>query len=304
MGQSGSSTGSYGSFLDGASWPPPPDVTVPPPPRSCYQVEIPKPKEGRRPLRPGEVFAARLAERRKVSVRVPQGSVPGQMVQVVVPELAQMVASTLHSAPPGCRIVSLRPIVVANVSYQIQGPTKEQASSQQVASMMQAAQQELCRQAHGAGCNAVLGIGFSTTTTSSTLPGQGVVTLAMVSGYGTPVIIIREGGRFDVPPGTSLPDETVAPAASAEDNNLAQAEAVQSELAPDMPSAEIVEEAAAPVSPSEAATAAETVEAEVTSKEAPKEDAAKEKPAEAAKAEEKPKEEKEASKEKEEKTKD
>lgn len=126
-------------------------------------------------------------------VRVPQGAAPGQQVQMLLPEYHKMVASTLHAPPVGFKVLAQKPIVVANISYQIQGLTKEQASSQEVASLMQAAQSELLRQAHTAGCNAVLGIGFSVTTTSSTVPGQGACTLAMVSAFGTPCTIGKDG---------------------------------------------------------------------------------------------------------------
>jgi uncharacterized protein YbjQ (UPF0145 family) len=110
---------------------------------------------------------------------------------MLLPEHHKMVASTLHAPPVGFKVLAQKPIVVANISYQIQGPTKEQASSQQVASLMQAAQNELLRQAHAAACNAVLGIGFSVTTTSSGISGQ-ATTLAMVSAFGTPCTIGKD----------------------------------------------------------------------------------------------------------------
>jgi uncharacterized protein YbjQ (UPF0145 family) len=132
---------------------------------------------------------------------------------MLLPEHHKMVASTLHAPPVGFKVLAQKPIVVANISYQIQGPTKEQASSQQVASLMQAAQNELLRQAHAAACNAVLGIGFSVTTTSSGLPGQSATTLAMVSAFGTPCTVAKDP-NFSLPgmlpPG--MPPDPNAPA--------------------------------------------------------------------------------------------
>lgn len=134
---------------------------------------------------------------------------------MLLPEHHKMVASTLHAPPVGFKVLAQKPIVVANISYQIQGPTKEQASSQQVASLMQAAQNELLRQAHAAACNAVLGIGFSVTTTSSTVPGQGATTLAMVSAFGTPCTIGKDplfGPVQGVPPMPGMPGMPGMPA--------------------------------------------------------------------------------------------
>jgi uncharacterized protein YbjQ (UPF0145 family) len=131
---------------------------------------------------------------------------------MLLPEHHKMVASTLHAPPVGFKVLAQKPIVVANISYQIQGPTKEQASSQQVASLMQAAQNELLRQAHAAACNAVLGIGFSVTTTSSTIPPQGATTLAMVSAFGTPCTIGKDPA-FVLPgmPGPAMSGECADP---------------------------------------------------------------------------------------------
>lgn len=193
MGQK-ASTGAHSGFLDGASVPPPPGVILPAPPQRPVKVTIPQPNNReQRPLKPGDTFSVKLSDERMCMVRVPQGATPGQQVQMLLPEYHKMVASTLHAPPVGFKVLAQKPIVVANISYQIQGLTKEQASSQEVASLMQAAQNELLRQAHAAGCNAVLGIGFSVTTTSSTLPGQGACTLAMVSAFGTPCTIGKDG---------------------------------------------------------------------------------------------------------------
>lgn len=180
---------------------------------------------------------------------MPPGASPGQQVQMLLPEHHKMVASTLHAPPVGFKVLAQKPIVVANISYQIQGPTKEQASSQQVASLMQAAQNELLRQAHAAACNAVLGIGFSVTTTSSTLPGQGAVTLAMVSAFGTPCTIGKD--PFNPVPGTPMPGLPADPscaAASASSSAIAQGPSNG-------------EAGAAAVANSEAATADETAQA-------------------------------------------
>lgn len=173
-------------------------------------------------------------------VRVPPGAVPGQQVQMLLPEYHKMVASTLHAPPVGFKVLAQKPIVVANISYQIQGPTKEQASSQQVASLMQAAQNELLRQAHSASCNAVLGIGFSVTTTSSTVPGQGATTLAMVSAFGTPVTIGKDPDTFvPVGPGNGMAPGPYPPG---QEPNAAAAASSGQGVANDPPSAAIAED--------------------------------------------------------------
>lgn len=222
MGQK-ASTGAYSGFLEGVSVPPPPGVILPAPPQRPVKVTIPQPKsERQKPLKPGDTFTVKLSDERKCQVRVPPGAVPGQQVQMLLPEHHKMVASTLHAPPVGFKILAQKPIVVANISYQIQGPTKEQASSQQVASLMQAAQNELLRQAHAASCNAVLGIGFSVTTTSSGLPGQTATTLAMVSAFGTPCTVAKD-------PSFSLPG-LPPPVAQADPSALASSGVSGAEL--------------------------------------------------------------------------
>lgn len=213
MGQK-ASTGAYSGFLEGVSVPPPPGVILPAPPQRPVKVTIPQPKSAaQRPLQPGDTFSVKLSDDRRCMVRVPPGAAPGQQVQMLLPEHHKMVASTLHAPPVGFKVLAQKPIVVANISYQIQGPTKEQASSQQVASLMQAAQNELLRQAHAAACNSVLGIGFSVTTTSSTVPGQGATTLAMVSAFGTPVTIGKDAPFIPVGHGMPpVPEHGMVPA--------------------------------------------------------------------------------------------
>lgn len=230
MGQK-ASTGAYSGFLEGVSVPPPPGVILPAPPQRPVKVTIPQPKSAsQRPLQPGDTFSVKLSDDRRCMVRVPPGAAPGQQVQMLLPEHHKMVASTLHAPPVGFKVLAQKPIVVANISYQIEGPTKEQASSQQVASLMQAAQNELLRQAHAAACNSVLGIGFSVTTTSSTVPGQGATTLAMVSAFGTPCTIGKD--PFDpmhgMPPMPGMPGMPVDHNGMPVDPNAAAASASSS----------------------------------------------------------------------------
>lgn len=153
-------------------------------------VTVPQPRNSRQPpLRPGDTFAAKLEDKKKIQVKVPEGAVPGQQIQVRVPECSQMLASTLTGPPPGCKVYLEHPIIVANVSHQIEGFSKELASSKKVTTLMQKAQRDLLKKASFAGCNAVLGINFNITTTSSTSSAGTTTTLAMVSAFGTPCIV-------------------------------------------------------------------------------------------------------------------
>lgn len=192
MGGQQSSTHHSSRFLESASSPMPQGIALPPPPRRPVIVTVPQPRNSRQPpLRPGDTFAAKVEDKKKILVKVPEGAAPGQQMQVLIPEYSQMVASTLTGPPPGCKVFLEHPIIVANVSHQIQGPTKELASSKKVTTLMQKAQRDLLRKASFAGCNAVLGISFNITTTASSNSG-GTTTLALVSAYGTPCIIASE----------------------------------------------------------------------------------------------------------------
>jgi uncharacterized protein YbjQ (UPF0145 family) len=167
-------------------------IALPPPPRRPVIVTVPQPRNSRQPpLKPGDTFAAKVEDKKKILVKVPEGAAPGQQMQVLIPEYSQMVASTLTGPPPGCKVFMEHPIIVANVSHQIQGPTKELASSKKVTTLMQKAQRDLLRKASFAGCNAVLGINFNITTTSSSTATSNS-TLALVSAYGTPCIVASE----------------------------------------------------------------------------------------------------------------
>lgn len=193
MGGQQSSTHHSTRFLESASSPFPQGILLPPPPRRPVVVTIPQPTSSRkRALRAGDTFVAEVEDKKKIMVKVPEGATPGQQMQVLIPEYNQMISSTLTGPPPGCKVFLEHPIIVANVSYQIQGLAKELASSKKVTLLMQKAQRDLLRKAFAAGCNAVLGIHFNVTTTSST-SSSGATTLALVSAYGTPCVVAREG---------------------------------------------------------------------------------------------------------------
>lgn len=192
MGSQQSSTHHSSRFLESASSPMPQGIALPPPPRRPVIVTVPHPRNSRQPpLRPGDTFAAKVEDKKKILVKVPEGAGPGQQMQVLIPEYSQMVASTLTGPPPGCKVFVEHPIIVANVSHQIQGLTKELASSKKVTTLMQKAQRDLLRKASFAGCNAVLGINFNITTTSSS-SSTDTTTLALVSAYGTPCIVASD----------------------------------------------------------------------------------------------------------------
>jgi len=231
-------TDSFSGFLEGASWPAPPGVAIPAPPQRVVRVSVPQPRDEQdQRLKPGDMFVVKLADGGKVYVKVPANAAPGQLVQFLAPDYNLMVASTLSSPPTGCRILLQRPIVIANVSYEDEELTEVHAPSQLVASMVKRAQHELLRQAHSAGCNAVLGIGFNVTTMSSADP------LTMVSAFGTPCVIVREGGPVFT---TTRPAEAVVKgpmqaeaeivqdrSRGAEDVNIAMVDVVEEELAAD-----------------------------------------------------------------------
>jgi len=208
MGSQQSSTHHASRFLESASSPMPQGIVLPPPPTRPVIIQVPQPKNSRQPpLRPGDTFAAKVDDKKKILVKVPEGAAPGQQVQVLIPEYSQMVASTLTGPPPGCKVYVEHPIIVANVSHQIQGPTKELASSKKVTTLMQKAQRDLLRKASFAGCNAVLGINFNITTTSSSSASD-TTTLALVSAYGTPCIVASDPVPY---PGSSGPQPQPLP---------------------------------------------------------------------------------------------
>lgn len=210
MGGQQSTTHHSTRFLESASSPVPQGILLPPPPRRPVLVTVPQPNGRQQALREGDTFVAEIEDKKKIMVKVPEGAVPGQQMQVLIPEYNHMISSTLTGPPPGCKVFLEHPIIVANVSYQIQGLSKELASSKKVTMLMQKAQRDLLRKAFMAGCNAVLGIHFNVTTTSST-SGAGATTLALVSAYGTPCVVAMSADdavHHGIAPGTA-PDEAM-----------------------------------------------------------------------------------------------
>jgi len=171
-----------GGFLPGATTVASPHAKLPRAPRRRVKVMIPAP-EGVK-LRDGQAvptFIVQLKDGPRVAVKVPLGLKPGNKVSIMVRDYSKMITSTLQMPPLGYKVLLQKPILFATAR-------QSQEHKPDIGAMFAIAQHRLVRQAHTAGCNAVLGISFNVMNNVNAQSEGEVV----VSAFGTPCITVLE----------------------------------------------------------------------------------------------------------------
>jgi len=122
-------------------------------------------------------FIVQLRDGPRVGVKVPPGLKPGMEISILVRDYSKMITSTLQVPPCGSTILLQKPILWATARQS----TKHNPD---MSVLMGIAQHRLVRQAHTAGCNAVLGISFNVMNNKVEQSEE-----LVISAFGTPCIV-------------------------------------------------------------------------------------------------------------------
>jgi len=173
-----------GGFLPGLT-----ALSSPQAPQKCAprrRVKVTIPPFQNQKLREGDqvpTFVVALCDGQRVGVKVPKGFKPGQQITIQVRDYTKMLTSTLQVPPSGAKIIVQKPIEWATAR-------QPQEHNPDTGILLATAQHRLLKQAHVAGCNAVLGISFN--VENKTL-GQGKGEM-VVTAFGTPCIVVPDTG--------------------------------------------------------------------------------------------------------------